>query len=105
MFFLYKAPDHLIEEKKVEEKKKPNPKKKKQEEEEPEIIPPNPLDILANLLQSGNRILTALPLHYNLPQLLKTCQEYCPAPIYPDPGKNQFFFFRNKFFPFINQLL
>ena len=88
MFITFKAPDHLIEEKKVEEKKKKDPKKKKQEEEEPEIIPPNPLEILTNMLQSGNRILTLLSLHYNLDQLIKTCNEIVPKPIYPDEGKN-----------------
>lgn len=80
----------MIDEKKVAEEKKKqqqqDKKKKKVEEEEPEIPPPNPLEILASLLQSGNRILTTLPLHHNLPQLLRTSLENIPAPIYPDPG-------------------
>lgn len=79
--------DHLIEEKKVEEKKKvDSKKKKKQEEEEPEIIPPNPLEVLASFLMNGNREVTEIPLHYNLEQLGKTGMQVVNPPIYPDKG-------------------
>ena len=51
------------------------------------MIPPNPLEVLAGILQSGNREVTEIPLHYNLDQLGKTGMEVVAQPIYPDKGK------------------
>jgi hydrocephalus-inducing protein len=34
----------------------------------------------------GDRIMSEVPLHFNIPQLFRTGLEVVPCPIYPDPS-------------------
>jgi hypothetical protein len=84
------APDKLVDEKKVAAAAEAEKKKKKKVEEVVEE-PPDPMVVLASYLEKGNRIITEMPFHFNLAHMNRTAMEIIPAPIYPDPSKNDSF--------------
>lgn len=76
-----------MDEGKKEEKKpiKKDAKGKIIIEEEPEVVAPEAIDY-TDILMKGPRIITNIPLHYNISQLYRSSLEIVPAPIYPDPN-------------------
>lgn len=80
--------DPVFDEGKKEEKKPPPKKDAKGKiivEEEPAPVIPDPIDY-SELLMRGKRLVSRVPLHFNLAQLYRTSLEIVPAPVYPDPN-------------------